>query len=61
MAGIKRRIYICAALILFFAGLVSISYPHIKGEQLETEAAESIVQFVEAKKNERKNTSFSIL
>ena len=61
MAGIKRRIYICVALILFFAGLVLISYPHIKGEQLETEAAESIVQFVEAKKNERENTSFSIL
>jgi len=61
MAGIKRRIYICAALILFFAGIVLISYPHIKGEQLETEAAESIVQFVEAKRAERANTSFSIL
>lgn len=61
MAGIKRRIYICAALILFFAGLVLISYPHIKGEQLETEAAESIVQFVEAKQAERAQTNFSIL
>ena len=61
MAGIKRRIYICTALILFFAGLVLISYPHIKGEQLETEAAESIVQFVEAKKTEREQTSFSLL
>ena len=61
MAGIKRRIYICAALLLFFAGLVLFMYPHIKGEQLETEAAESIVQFVEAKRAERENTSFSIL
>ena len=61
MAGIKRRIYICVALILFFAGIVLISYPHIKGEQLETEAAESIVQFVEVKRAERANTSFSIL
>lgn len=38
-----------------------ISYPHIKGEQLETAAAESIVHFVEAKKAERENTCFSIL
>ena len=61
MAGIKRRIYICAAVILFFAGLVLFMYPSIRGEQLESKAAESIVQFVEAKKNERDNTSFSIL
>ena len=52
---------ICFAMLLFFAGLVLMSYPHIKGEQLETEAAESIVQFVEAKKTERAQTSFSIL
>lgn len=48
-------------MLLFFAGLVLMFYPHIKGEQLETEAAESIVQFVEAKKTEREQTSFSIL
>ena len=61
MAGIKRRIYICAAVLLFFAGIVLFMYPSIRGEQLESKAAESIVQFVEAKKNERENTSFSIL
>ena len=61
MAGIKRRIYICAAVLLFFAGIVLFMYPSIRGEQLESKAAESIVQFVEAKKNERDNTSFSIL
>ncbi|MBQ7895907.1 MAG: class C sortase [Oscillospiraceae bacterium] len=61
MAGIKRRISICAALILFFAGIVLFMYPYIKGEQLESKAEDSIVQFVEAKKNERDNTSFSIL
>jgi len=60
MAGIKRRIYICAALLLFFAGLVLFMYPYIKGEQLESKAEDSIVQFVEAKKNERENSSFSI-
>ena len=60
MAGIKRRIYICAALLLFFAGLVLFMYPYIKGEQLETQAEDSIVQFVEAKKTERENSSFSI-
>ena len=48
-------------MLLFFAGLVLMFYPHIKGDQLETEAAESIVQFVEAKKTEREQTSFSIL
>ena len=47
--------------MLFFAGLVIFSYPHIKGEQLETEAAESIVQFVEAKQAERAQTNFSLL
>ena len=47
--------------MLFFAGLVIFSYPHIKGEQLETSAAESIVQFVEAKQAERAQTNFSIL
>ncbi|MBQ7895137.1 MAG: class C sortase [Oscillospiraceae bacterium] len=47
--------------MLFFAGLVIFSYPRIKGEQLETEAAESIVQFVEAKQAERAQTNFSIL
>ena len=36
-------------------------YPSIKGEQLETEAAESIVQFVEAKQVERAKTNFSLL
>ena len=61
MTGIKRRIYICAAVLLFFAGIVLFMYPSIRGEQLESKAAESIVQFVEAKKNERDNTSFSIL
>ena len=61
MAGIKRRIYICAAVLLFFAGIVLFMYPSIRGEQLESKAAESIVQFVEAKKNERDNTCFSIL
>ena len=61
MAGIKRRIYICAAVLLFFAGIVLFMYPYIKGEQLESKAEDSIVQFVEAKKNERDNTSFSIL
>lgn len=48
-------------MLLFFVGLVLMSYPHIRGELLETEAAESIVQFVEAKRTERANTSFSIL
>lgn len=48
-------------MLLFFVGLVLMNYPRIKGEQLETEAAESIVQFVEAKKTGRENTSFSIL
>ena len=48
------------AMLLFFAGLVLMGYPHIKGEQLETEAGESIVQFVEAKKTEKANSSFSI-
>ena len=48
-------------MLLFFAGLVLMFYPHIKGEQLETEAAESIVQFVEAKQAERAQTNFSIL
>lgn len=61
MVGIKRRLCICAAMLLFLAGAVLFSYPYIKGEQLETEAAESIVQFVETKKAERANTSFSIL
>ena len=48
-------------MLLFFAGLVLMFYPHIKGEQLETSAAESIVQFVEAKQAERAQTNFSIL
>lgn len=48
-------------MLLFFVGLVLMSYPHIRGELLEAEAAESIVQFVEAKKTEKANTSFSIL
>ena len=48
-------------MLLFLAGLVIFSYPSIKGEQLETAAADSIVQFVEAKKTEREQTSFSIL
>ena len=48
-------------MLLFFAGFVLMSYPHIKGGQLKTEAAESIVQFVEAKKTEKANTSFSIV
>ena len=58
---IKRQLIICASILLFFAGLVIFSYPHIKGEQLETEAAESIVQFVEAKQAERAKTNFSLL
>ena len=58
--GIKRRIYICLAMLLFFAGLVIFSYPSVKGEQLETAAAESIVQFAEAKRAEKAQTSFSI-
>ena len=61
MVGIKKRITICFALLLFFSGFVLLSYPYIKGEQLETEAEESIVQFVEAKKTEKANTSFSIV
>ena len=61
MAGIKGQIHICAAFLLFLAGLVIFMYPCIKGEQLETQAEESIVHFVEAKKAERANTSFSIL
>ncbi len=48
-------------MLLFFAGLVVFSYPSIKGEQLETAAADSIVQFVEAKQVERAQTNFSIL
>ena len=48
-------------MLLFFAGLVVFSYPSIKGEQLETAAADSIVQFVEAKQAERAQTNFSIL
>ena len=48
-------------MLLFLAGLVIFSYPSIKGEQLETAAADSVVQFVEAKKTEREQTSFSIL
>ncbi len=61
MAAIKKRISICFALLMFLFGLVLLMYPNIKGEQLETEAEESIVQFVEAKRAERANTSFSIL
>ena len=61
MAGIKRRIYVCVAVLLFFVGLVLFSYPSIKGEHLETQAAESIVQFVETKQAERAQTNFSIL
>jgi len=48
-------------MLLFLAGLVIFSYPSIKGEQLETAAADSIVQFVEAKQAERAQTNFSIL
>lgn len=47
--------------MMFLAGLVIFFYPSIKGEQLETEAAESIVEFTEAKKEERAHTNFSIL
>ena len=61
MAGIKRRLSICAALLLFLAGAVLFSYPYIKGEQLEEEAKESVVHFVEAKQAERAQTSFSLL
>ena len=61
MAGVKRRVYVCVAVLLFFVGLVLFSYPSIKGEQLETQAAESIVQFVETKQAERAQTNFSIL
>ena len=61
MGGVKRRVYVCAAFLLFFVGLVLFSYPSIKGEQLEIQAAESIVQFVETKQAERAQTNFSIL
>ena len=61
MAGIKRRLCICAALLLFLAGAVFFSYPYIKGEQLEEEAKENIVHFVETKQAERAQTSFSLL
>ena len=61
MAGVKRRVYVCVAVLLFFVGLVLFSYPSIKGEQLEIQAAESIVQFVETKQAERAQTNFSIL
>ena len=47
-------------MMLFLLGLVLFMYPSIKGEQLETAVAESIVHFVEAKKTERENSSFSI-
>ena len=46
------------AMLLFFAGLVLMGYPHIKGEQLETEAAESIVQFVESRKQKKQTHPF---
>lgn len=47
-------------MLLFFAGLVILMYPHIKGEQLKTQAAESIVQFVEVKRAEKEHSSYSI-
>lgn len=56
----KRQFSICAAMLLFFAGLVILMYPHIKGEQLKTQAAESIVQFVEVKRAEKEHSSYSI-
>ena len=57
---IKRQFSICVAMLLFFAGLVILMYPHIKGEQLETQAAESIVQFAEVKRAEKEHSSYSI-
>ena len=48
-------------MMLFLLGLVLLMYPSIKGEQLETKAAESIVQFEEAKQTEKAQTNFSIL
>ena len=60
MVGIKRRIRLCAAILLFFAGLVIFMYPYIKGKALETKAEESVVQFTEVKRTEKELSSYSI-
>ena len=52
----RRRIAVCAAIMLFFLGVVIISYPFINGERLEKQSEEAVQSFIETKASEQQSS-----